>query len=75
MYSTREVLLILKEANPDGCVTEDRIRRVIRRGEVASPKLFAGRFVWTQNRVLQLARSLGLKAPALTCRVELESGR
>lgn len=63
MYSTREVLILLREANPGELITEDRIRRAFRRGDASAPSTFAGRFAWTENDVVALARALSLAMP------------
>ena len=63
MYSTREIIKAFKEVNPEKTITEDLIRHVIRRGSMQAPALFAGRYVWTNAVVEELARHLGLKSP------------
>lgn len=62
MFSTQEVVKALQSANPDARVNEDRIRHVIRRGEV-SPRSFAGRLAWSPDDVTTLASALRLTAP------------
>ena len=65
MYSTREVLRHLREANPEQDLTEEQIRRTIRDEAIAPPGTFAGRLAWTVDDVHALATALDLKAPAL----------
>lgn len=64
MFSTREVLACLRAANPSETITEDRIRNVLRRGDVSAPPFFAGRYVWSRHLILNLAEKLGLHAPS-----------
>ncbi len=63
MLSTRAVLRLLREINPDSRLTEERIRRVLRRGDISYPEEFAGRLAWSMADVLRLAEALGLDPP------------
>jgi hypothetical protein len=63
MYTTRQVLGALRQANPGEAVTEERIRRSLRRGAIPPPSMFAGRFLWTDGDVRALAKALGLMPP------------
>ena len=63
MHSTREVIRLLILANPTAAITEERIRRALRRGSVSIPSMFAGRLAWTDSEVNELAASLGLRSP------------
>jgi hypothetical protein len=62
MYSTREIIKALAEANPNQRIDEERIRRAIRRGAISPPSTVAGRFVWTQADLKSLANALGLQS-------------
>jgi len=64
MLSTRDVLNLLRDANPGVEITEDRVRHVIRRGEIDAPSSFAGRLVWAKEDVEALAAALRLACPA-----------
>jgi len=66
MHSTREVIGLLREANPDVLITEERIRRALRTGKIPGPSSFAGRLAWTDADVEELAASLGLRSPFST---------
>jgi hypothetical protein len=63
MFSTREILNLLRDANPGVAITEDRVRHAIRRGEVPTPPSFAGRLLWSYADLALLAAALGLSAP------------
>ncbi len=65
MFSTREVLKAMREANLDKMVTEDTIRNALRRGEIPTPSIFAGRYAWKPAEILHLAHQLDLKVPTL----------
>ena len=65
MYSTREVLQLLRGSNPAATITEERVRRALRREDLPGPGLFAGRLAWRPDDVLRLARSLDLTPPSL----------
>ena len=62
MRTTRQVLASLAEANPGKPVTEDKLRSVLRRGEMPPPTLFAGRYLWTTDDLARLAACLKLHA-------------
>ncbi len=64
MYSTRTVLRLLRDANPGVDLTEDRVRHMLRRGEIPPPSTFAGRLVWAESDVRCLAEALGVVVPA-----------
>ena len=63
LCSTQKLLNALRDSNPGVRVTEDHVRSAIRRGKVAAPALFAGRFAWSKGEADDLARALGLKNP------------
>jgi len=63
MFSTKEVLALLRRANPTHEITEDLLRRAIRRGQIGQPELFAGRLAWKRYEIEQLATALGLIIP------------
>ena len=65
MHSTREVLRLLRSVNPGKEVTEDRIRRALRRGDIPPPDEFAGRLAWSSDDLLLLADALELTRPDL----------
>ena len=64
MLTTRAVVAALLSANPGAPVTEDRVRHALRRGAVAPPSQFAGRYQWTPESVRALAKALGLSTPS-----------
>lgn len=63
MKSTAEILRLLRAANPGRHVTEDLVRACLRRGDVAPPCLFAGRYAWAPSDVQALAAALRLHFP------------
>lgn len=63
MFSTREVIALLREENPHKQVTEDQIRRALRTEVVPYPTMIAGRYGWMPDQVHQLAEALGLHSP------------
>ena len=65
MYSTRTVLRSLRDANPGVDLTEDRVRHLLRRGDIPTPSTFAGRLVWADDDVRRLAEALGVSCPAV----------
>ena len=65
MFSTREVLGLLTEANPTERVDEERIRRAIRTGTVMAPSTVAGRYVWSKQDLVLLAQATRLQVPDL----------
>ena len=62
MYSTREVLSLLRRANPGVKVNENTIRSAIRRKIIQAPRLFADRFAWTLCDIASLCRVYNLRA-------------
>ena len=68
MFTTRDVLRLLRNSNPDATVTEERVRRALRTERAACPGMFAGRLAWSDDDVKALASCLGLRAPAPTDR-------
>ena len=64
MFSTRQVLALLREANPGRNLTEDGIRNAIRRGRIREPDRFAGRLIWSRHDIEELAAVLRLKTPS-----------
>ena len=60
MRSTRELILLLRAANPAADVTEDHIRSAIRRELVEPPSTFAGRYAWSWDEAKAVAEALGL---------------
>lgn len=75
MITTRELLTVLREANPEAHVNEHTIRSALRWGGVPTPAFFAGRFAWTAHQALALARHLGLKLPSELLREAENFGR
>ena len=71
MFSTREVLGLLAEANPDARVDEDRLRRAIRTGSVSPPSTVAGRYVWSEADLEKLIRAWRLRRPAMRAQQEV----
>ena len=65
MYSTREVIRYLREANTGQGITEEQIRRAIRDETITPPGTFAGRLAWSPDDVRALAKALDLRAPDL----------
>jgi len=65
MISTRELLHLLKAANPNQKITENTIRNAIRQGKVKSPDLFAGRFIWNEDDIEDLVIFMRLKPPSI----------
>ncbi len=65
MHSTQQVVRLLRDANPNSQVSEEHIRRVLRRGDLIGPALVAGRLIWRDDEIVQLAAALQLVAPAL----------
>jgi hypothetical protein len=63
MFTTREVLALLRTNNPDRTVTEDLIRSTIRRDRVHAPSTIAGRFLWSIGEIKTLAEVLNLTSP------------
>ncbi|MCB9833795.1 MAG: hypothetical protein H6807_15140 [Planctomycetes bacterium] len=63
MYSTPDVILALRAANPGHDVTEDRLRGLIRRRQLSPPSTFAGRYAWTVAEIRLAAELLGLAVP------------
>ena len=70
MFSTRQVLELLREANPGHDVTENGIRNAVRRGRVKDPAQFAGRLIWRSHDIEELAAALGLTKPTLDLQPE-----
>ena len=64
MFSTREVIRALQDANPGTRVSEDAIRVAIRRDKIKQLRTFAGRLVWSQADVAALAAAIGLACPS-----------
>lgn len=64
MIATRELIELLRRANPQALVEEHRVRAAIRWGGVPSPRLFAGRMAWSEEDARALAAHLGLELPA-----------
>lgn len=60
MLSTRQVLKLLRDRNPDKVITEERIRRALRKEKLPPPVQFAGRLAWSKADVVRLAKVLGL---------------
>lgn len=67
MLSTQELLATLKRENPGSSITEDRIRHILRRGDIARPRVFAGRLLWTADDIQRLVDLLGLALRDLPC--------
>lgn len=63
MFTTREVLALLRTNNPDRIVTEDLIRSTIRRDRIPAPSTIAGRFLWSVAEIKKLAEALHLSSP------------
>lgn len=63
MIATRELIEILRRANPGVLVDEQRVRAALRWGGVPAPRLFAGRMAWTEENARALAEHLGLELP------------
>ena len=63
MLSTRELLEILREANPGADLTENDIRSALRWGKVPAPALFAGRLAWSIEEARRLAQCLKVSLP------------
>jgi hypothetical protein len=63
MFTTREAIEILRQANPDSDVSEELVRRAIRQGAVTRPPMFAGRLVWSIDHIQLLVHHLGLQVP------------
>jgi hypothetical protein len=45
-------------------ITEDRIRHVLRRGDIPRPRVFSGRLLWTADDIQQLCQSSGFRRAA-----------
>lgn len=65
MFSTPDVIRLLRESNPAANVSENRVRHALRRGTVARPAIFSGRLIWTIEDVVRIASALGLKVPSV----------
>ena len=63
MLTTRELILLLRAANPTADVTEDLIRSAIRRELVGPPSTFAGRYAWSWDEAKSVAEALELVLP------------
>ena len=63
MITTRELIEVLRRANPGAVVDEQRVRAALRWGGVPAPRLFAGRMAWSEEEVRALADYLGLELP------------
>jgi len=63
MFSTTEVIEVLRAVNPCARISEDRVRHAIRRGAIPAPDTFAGRYAWTWLDIRRLATALGLQSP------------
>jgi len=64
MYSTRQVLAILQQANLGARVTEERLRRILRNGVIPFPSTVAGRLLWQVREIKAAAEALSLTVPA-----------
>ena len=51
MHGTNDVVRVVAAANPEAGVTEDRIRRVLRRGLIPTVRLVAGRLLWARGDI------------------------
>jgi len=58
---TSEVLRLLQRSNPDQSVTEHRVRSVIRRGAIQTPRILSGCYFWTWDEIRRLADVLNLR--------------
>ena len=69
MQSTLDVVRALARANPAANLSEDRVRRVLRKGLIQPSCRVGGRFVWSSEDVAALARHLNLQVPdvPVTC--------
>lgn len=67
MFTTRDVLIQLRHANPGAEITEDRLRHALRRQAVSRPLLIAGRYLWTHREVDEIASALRLQPPSEDC--------
>jgi hypothetical protein len=65
MFTTREVIELVRKANPEVHITEDRVRHAIRRTAVKAPARFGGRYAWSRQDIRRLTRCLGLTMPAI----------
>ena len=65
MFSTREALDALRRANPQGHISEERVRRALRTGRISPPSTVAGRFVWSRQDLVALAEALDVQPPVL----------
>jgi hypothetical protein len=63
MFSTREVLGLLAQANRGQGIDEERLRRAIRTGAIPPPSTIAGRYVWSEGDLELLTKALGLRSP------------
>lgn len=63
MITTRQLLALLRQANPHERITEHRLRSALRWGDVPQPTSFAGRYAWTLEQVRALAAHLELNLP------------
>ncbi len=63
MITTRQLIALLRSANPHASVDEHRVRAAIRWGGVPAPRLFAGRMAWSEGDARALAEHLGLELP------------
>ncbi len=72
MYSTRQVVELLRRANPRAGLSESRVRNVLRRQSIPSIRIIAGRLVWARADVNQLARLLDVEPPFPDIPVEPE---
>ena len=74
MYSTREVLQLLRDANCNKTIREEWIRRAIRREDAVPSATFAGRLAWTRSDIVRLAGALGLTPPEVWTPDERQAG-
>jgi hypothetical protein len=65
MFTTQQVLALLRFANPTVALTEDRVRHAVRRQLVEPPDTFGGRWAWRWSDVQALAAALDLNAPTV----------
>lgn len=63
MFSTREVLGLLRKENPHKQITEDQIRRALRNEAIRAPSMIAGRFAWLPKDVSRLVKVLKVRDP------------
>jgi len=72
MFSTRQVLVLLRQANPHAQVDEERLRRLLRKDLIPAPSSVPGRLLWHEAEVEAAALALGLAVPSATLRERLD---